>query len=154
MRSTASTYPNTTPFKILCELLAKTLVSKPGTKHKYVMLHISNSLTYTTSERKWKTKLKEWRFDKKISTTDMSIVVAKAGKRAREEGKDTIFFHGGVQITSERIGQFKRRKTTQEREPMSPGAGKRLSSLKPKVYYTLIQKERDTCEHYIPYTSR
>lgn len=53
----------------------------------------------------------------------MGIVVAKAEKRAREEGKETIFFHGEAQITPERIEQFKRRKTTQRLEPMSPGAG-------------------------------
>ncbi len=41
----------------------------------------------------------------------MSIIVAKAEKRGREEGKETVFFHGQSEITRERIEQFKRRKT-------------------------------------------
>jgi hypothetical protein len=44
------------------------------------------------SERKWKAKFKEWKFDKNISATDMNMVLAKAEKRTREEGKDTGFF--------------------------------------------------------------
>jgi hypothetical protein len=67
--------------------------------------------------------LKEWKFDKKISATDMRIIVAKAEKRARDDGKDTTFFHGGVQITTARIEQFKRRKTEKDVEQMSSGAG-------------------------------
>jgi hypothetical protein len=75
------------------------------------------------SERKWKEKLKEWKFDKNISATNMSIVVAKAEKRAREEGKETVFFHGDCQISPERIQQFKRRKTSKIAEAESPAAG-------------------------------
>jgi hypothetical protein len=55
--------------------------------------------------------LEEWRFEKNIWATDMSIIVAKAEKRGREEGKETVFFHGQSEITRERIEQFKRRKT-------------------------------------------
>jgi tetratricopeptide (TPR) repeat protein len=53
----------------------------------------------------------------------MSIVVAKSDKRARDEGKETVFFHGETQITRQRIEQFKRRKTWKAVEPVSPGAG-------------------------------
>jgi hypothetical protein len=67
--------------------------------------------------------LKEWKFDKKISATDMRMVVAKGEKRARDEGKDTTFFHGGVKITTGRIEQFKRRKMEKDVEQMSSGAG-------------------------------
>ena len=56
-------------------------------------------------------KLKEWRFDKYLSTKDMNIIIAKGEKRSRDGGKDTIFFHGGSRITSERIHNFKKRKT-------------------------------------------
>ena len=69
-------------------------------------------LKFEYSERKWKGKLKEWRFEKNLSASDMSIIVAKSEKRVREEGKDTVFFHGQSEITQERIEQFKRRKTT------------------------------------------
>jgi phosphotransacetylase len=73
--------------------------------------------------RKWKEKLKEWRFDKYISASDMDIVVAKAAKRSRDEGKETIFFVGEAQILPDRIEQFKRRKTIKNIETMSPSAG-------------------------------
>jgi hypothetical protein len=79
------------------------------------------------SERKWKEKLKEWKFEKNIPANDMSFIVAKAEKRAREEGKETIFFHRETQVTRERIEQFKRRKITKGRDVLSldsPGAGR------------------------------
>jgi hypothetical protein len=73
--------------------------------------------------RKWKDKLKEWNFDKNISSHDMSIIVAKSDKRARDEGKETDFFHGETRIPRQRIEQFKRRKTWKTAEPVSPSAG-------------------------------
>jgi hypothetical protein len=57
----------------------------------------------------------------------MRIVVAKADKRAREQGKGTVFFHGNTQITQERIAQFKRRKITKELDIVSPSAGELVS---------------------------
>jgi hypothetical protein len=81
-------------------------------------------LTYDHSERKWKEKLKEWKFDKNISATDMGVLVAKAGKRMRDEGKMTVFFLGESQITRDRIEQFKRRKLTREIDDVSAEAGK------------------------------
>jgi hypothetical protein len=73
--------------------------------------------------RKWKEKLKEWNFDKNISASDMTIVLSKVEKRAREEGKDTVIFHGGTSITRERIEQFKRRKICRKDIEVSPSAG-------------------------------
>jgi UDP-2,3-diacylglucosamine pyrophosphatase LpxH len=84
--------------------------------------------------------LKEWNFDKKISARDMSILVAKAEKRVREDGKDTIFFHGGSQITKERIDQFKRRKTTKEIEPPLLSAGK-LNGLRTRLECSLVRQK-------------
>jgi hypothetical protein len=96
------------------------------------------------SERKWKEKLKEWNFDKKISARDMNILVAKAEKRVREDGKETTFFHGGSQITKERIDQFKRRKTTKDIEAPLPSAGK-LNGLQTRLECSLVwQKFRKT----------
>lgn len=42
----------------------------------------------------------------------MSIIVAKAEKRVREEGMETVFIHGQSEIAQGRIEQFKRRKTS------------------------------------------
>ena len=75
------------------------------------------------SERKWKEKLKEWKFDKNVSSTHMNILIAKAEKRAREDGKETVFFYGETQISAERIKQFKRRKTCKDADVISPRAG-------------------------------
>ncbi len=58
----------------------------------------------------------------------MKIVVAKKEKRAREEGKDTVFFHHGSLIPSEKIENFKRRRTVKYSDPASPNAGKYPSS--------------------------
>ena len=80
------------------------------------------------SERKWKEKLTEWKFDKNISATDMNVLVAKAEKRLHEEGKETVFYMGTSQITRERIEQFKRRKVTKEIQTVSPEAGAWKSS--------------------------
>jgi len=55
-------------------------------------------------------KLKEWNFDKHLSQTDMAVIVSKGEKRTREEGKETLFFHGGLQIRPEKLENFKRRK--------------------------------------------
>jgi hypothetical protein len=52
----------------------------------------------------------------------MKIVIAKAAKRTRDEGKETVFFHGDSQITAKRIKNFMNRKTTDAAEMISPSA--------------------------------
>jgi len=76
-----------------------------------------------SSERKWKMKLKEWKFEKYLSDQDKMIIIAKAEKRARD-GKDTVFYHGDTEITTERIENFKRRKVSKETDVEYPTAGK------------------------------
>jgi len=66
------------------------------------------------SERKWKLKLKEWGFEKYLSSTAMKILIAKAERRALVEKKDTVFFHGKKEITPERIELFKMRRSFTE----------------------------------------
>jgi hypothetical protein len=112
-------------FKIQNELLRRNTDSRLGTRvPPHCISFPRMRLTYDHSERKWKEKLKEWKFDKNISATDMSVLVAKAGKRMRDEGKRTVFFLGESQITRERIEQFKRRKLTREIDDISAEAGK------------------------------
>jgi len=109
----------------------------------FLLTHIqclNQRLIDTCSERKWKDKLKEWNFDKNISNHDMSIVVAKSNKRARDDGKETVFFHGETQITPQRIEQFKRRKTGKAAEPVSPGAGEYTGST-PYIWKPTYAKE-------------
>jgi len=76
-------------------------------------------------QRKWKSKLKDWGYLKKLNEDDMKIVVAKVDKRSRE-GKHTVVSHAGSKITIERMRNFKRRKTVKDSEAATPSAGKRL----------------------------
>jgi hypothetical protein len=57
----------------------------------------------------------------------MSVIVAKAQKRANEEGKETVFFHGNIRVTEERIENFKRRKVAEDPDFLSPNAGEAIS---------------------------
>jgi len=70
----------------------------------------------------------------------MSIIVAKSDKRARDEGKETDFFHGETRIPRQRIEQFKRRKTWKAAEPVSPGAGEYKGST-PYIWKPAYTKE-------------
>ena len=74
------------------------------------------------SPRKWKSKLKEWGYEKHLTEMELKIVVAKAQKRKREAGKDTLFKHNGLIIPPTKLENFKRRKTVRESDPASPSA--------------------------------
>ena len=52
----------------------------------------------------------------------MNFVLAKAKKRDRE-GKETVFFHNGSQITAAKIENFKRRKIIENAQEVSPCPG-------------------------------
>ncbi|KAL2070466.1 hypothetical protein VTL71DRAFT_13492 [Oculimacula yallundae] len=77
---------------------------------------------FKASPRKWKMKLKEWRFEKNLSKNDMEIIVGIARKRSRDESKNTVFFYGATQIRPERIENFKKRKTASGKYPSSSRA--------------------------------
>jgi hypothetical protein len=64
--------------------------------------------------------LKEWGFEKYLSSTAMKILIAKAERRAFVEKKDTVFFHGKKEIAPERIELFKMRKSFMEGPAASP----------------------------------
>jgi hypothetical protein len=69
-------------------------------------------------------KLKSWGYEKYLNSADKKILVAKADKRTREEGKNTAFFHRGSEIQPNKIECFKKRKMTNFVEAVSPSAGK------------------------------
>jgi 5-carboxymethyl-2-hydroxymuconate isomerase len=60
---------------------------------------------------------------KNRSATNMKVLVAKCRERKRDEGKDTTFFHMGMEIPSGKLENFKKRKSTQTMEVVSPTAG-------------------------------
>jgi hypothetical protein len=82
-----------------------------------------NPLKPICSERKWKEKLKEWKFEKNIAAADMRVLIAKGEKRKRDEGKKTKFFHSGTEIKPERFENFKKRKNTKYMDVASPTVG-------------------------------
>ncbi|KAE9362874.1 hypothetical protein N431DRAFT_475704 [Stipitochalara longipes BDJ] len=71
------------------------------------------------SERKWKMKLKDWGFEKYISSSSMKFIVAKVEKRAREEEKDTVFLHHKLEVASSRIKLFKKKGNVEAISPNS-----------------------------------
>lgn len=71
------------------------------------------------SPRKWKEKLREWNFDKNLTKREMKIVVAKAEKRAVEDGKETIFFHNGNPIPPEKVMNWQRRIAVTSASPLN-----------------------------------
>lgn len=79
-------------------------------------------------------KIKEWKFEKYLRANDMKIIVVKATKRAREEGKNTVFYNGGQQISTERVEKFKKRNALDGGEMASPSAGKRAQVLSLQVH--------------------
>lgn len=64
--------------------------------------------------------MKQWGFDKYLSTTAMKILVAKAERRAFVEKKDTVFLHGKKEIAPERIELFKTRRSFRQGPAASP----------------------------------
>jgi len=106
-------------------------------KHRFkarcvnLLLHITikslRVVIVAYSERKWKTKLKEWNFEKHLTSTDLKILVAKNLKRSRDEKKETGFFHNGREIRPEKFKNFKKRKISKLIDSPSPSAGKSTS---------------------------
>jgi hypothetical protein len=78
-------------------------------------------ILYNSRERKWKEKIKEWGYSKKLSEDDMKVVVAKVAHRSRQ-GKRTVVSHAGSTIAKERLRNFVRRKTVKSSQAMSPSA--------------------------------
>lgn len=71
-------------------------------------------------------KFKEWRYEKHLTNSDMKNVIAKADKRAREDGKETVFFRQGALIPATKIRNFKKRKAVRELETTLPSVGKNM----------------------------
>ncbi|PMD33952.1 hypothetical protein L207DRAFT_571375 [Hyaloscypha variabilis F] len=75
---------------------------------------------FTPSVRRFKEKMKEWRFEKYLSAEESRFIATKA--QAREgEGKGTTFFKNGMVIDQRRIEKSAKRKR-EEFEEMEPSA--------------------------------
>ncbi|KAF8863776.1 hypothetical protein BDZ45DRAFT_88170 [Acephala macrosclerotiorum] len=73
------------------------------------MMLIAQMHQFKASPRKWKEKLREWNFDKNLTKNEMKVVIAKAEKRATEEGKETIFFHRGNMVPPAKFSAWQKR---------------------------------------------
>jgi hypothetical protein len=62
-----------------------------------------------SSERKFKEKIKEWKFEKNLSTEEAKFIATKA-KAREEQGKDTTFYKHGVEIDQKRVDKSAKRK--------------------------------------------
>jgi hypothetical protein len=67
------------------------------------------SILTLNSERKFKEKIKEWKFEKNLSTEEAKFIATKA-KAREEQGKDTTFYKHGIEIDQKRIEKFVKRK--------------------------------------------
>jgi hypothetical protein len=76
-----------------------------------------------SSERTWKAKLKEWKFEKYLTDKQKNIIVAKVGKR-RRVGKEITVFNQDLQIIPGTVAKTNRRKGEVVVEVVSPSAGK------------------------------
>jgi hypothetical protein len=82
-------------------------------------LALTSPLILIISERKRKEKLKGWKFEKNIPAADMGVLVAKCGKRKRDKGKQTKFFHCSTEIKPDKLENFKKRKATKDLDVVS-----------------------------------
>jgi hypothetical protein len=97
-------------------------------------------------------KLKNWGYEKYSTSADRNISVAKTIKRKRDEGKSTAFFHLGSKIQLSKIECFKRRKTTDGVEEVSPSAGNSCLVFA-KITHRFLQVNRNSCKHYASHCS-
>jgi hypothetical protein len=75
-----------------------------------------------SSARTWKSKLKEWKFDKYLVDREKDVSIAKVAKRTRE-GKTTALLREDRQISPGRLADFKRRKRENSVVVVSPSTG-------------------------------
>jgi hypothetical protein len=86
----------------------RAIAQRYGLKARYAISNIVYIvLMFEYSERKWKEKLKEWRFEKNISATGMSIIVAKPEKRVCEEEKRHFSSTGDLRLHERELSKLR-----------------------------------------------
>ncbi|PMD29292.1 hypothetical protein L207DRAFT_642457 [Hyaloscypha variabilis F] len=105
-----------------------------GKNLKETMQWFEHKRGFTWSERNWKIKLKEWKFEKNVPAKEMNFMAAKARKRELEERKDTMFYRNGILVDGSKVEQFKKQKlsvATIDTKPM-PATPQHISYETPK----------------------
>jgi hypothetical protein len=85
-----------------------------------------------SSERKFKEKIKEWKFEKNLSKEEAKFIAAK-GKAREEAGKATKFYKNGVEVDQKRVERSAKRK---------PEAFEDLADFTARTYTRLICRWR------------
>ncbi|KAE9382099.1 hypothetical protein N431DRAFT_321006 [Stipitochalara longipes BDJ] len=70
---------------------------------------IKENHNFAPSERKFKEKIKEWKFEKYLSTEEAKFIAMKS-KAREEQGKDTTFYKHGIKVDQKRVEQSAKRK--------------------------------------------
>ncbi|KAG4440766.1 hypothetical protein IFR05_003753 [Cadophora sp. M221] len=112
---------------------------------KATMEIMETKYDFKHSPRKWKMKMKEWRFEKHIPAHEMMFMATKSDERKADASnpKDTIFVRGDIKIMQDRIGNFKKLKRGELiSQPEFPGTPPNIR------YYTPdpeLHEEGDFC---------
>jgi hypothetical protein len=101
------------------------------------------------SERKFKEQLKNWEFEKNITSAEMGFIAAKEKSRIKEKGKCTIFYSRGITINPKRIYAFKKR-INQPVEEIE-NAGKENDTMMGSSHSDIMGHSNPSA-HYIPYS--
>jgi hypothetical protein len=116
-------------------------------------LENASTLTYIWfSERKYKEKLKDWKFEKYLDATGMNFIAAKDESRARDQEKTTAFYNRGIKISSQRIEGFKKRTKQQVDKMETPPAGKENDNVMSASHSNIVTRSNPS-KHYIPYAA-
>jgi hypothetical protein len=80
-----------------------------------------------SSTRTWKSKLKDWKFEKYVTEKEKNISVAKSHGRERK-GKGAAVLNGERVSSPRRLAYFKKRKAEDIVDLVTPSARKTASS--------------------------
>ncbi|KAN0099382.1 hypothetical protein V8E51_013157 [Hyaloscypha variabilis] len=110
---------------------------------------IRDKTGFEASEKQWRVKLKEWGFVKNLPSPAWQFILYKETELAKE-GKVTVFYYGGHEVTRERINKFKSREPREVPLLSNPSLPehltydtpllkrKRSSSSTPRTYSSLL----------------
>ncbi|PQE03038.1 ankyrin repeat protein [Rutstroemia sp. NJR-2017a BVV2] len=110
-KSTSSTHTNS-KWEAMKEDIRRIYLTEQKTLFE-TRKEIDHIYNFSASERTWKYHLDEWHFNKKLTQEEKAFVLSKAQKRHLED-KETIFYHRGVLLDTNKIERLKRQRISEE----------------------------------------